>query len=336
MAPQAGGATWRPAAGLDALLKRAQILARIRAFFAERGVLEVETPVLAAAPVSDPHLQALSCRLDAPGGERRLFLQTSPEYAMKRLLAAGSGPIYQVVRAFRDGEVSPLHNPEFTMLEWYRPGFDHHSLMDEMDGLLFATLGAEPAERLAYGDVFRHRVGLDPHRAEGADLAAAAAARGIEVVGMDAASPKDDWLHLLMSHVVEPTLGLADAGEPPRPTFLYDYPASQAALARVRRGQGVEPAVAERFEVYVAGVELANGFHELADVDEQRRRFVGDLEERRQRGLPAVPVDEHLLAALAHGLPDCAGVALGVDRLVMLASSAEHIGDVLAFPVDRA
>jgi len=313
-------ASWEPAAGLAALRRRAEVLARIRAFFAVRGVLEVETPVLAAGGGTDVHLAPLVTRL-ADG--RRLYLQTSPEFAMKRLLAAGSGPIYQLGRAFRDGEAGRRHNPEFTMLEWYRPGWDHHRLMDEVDELLAGVLGTTPAERLTYREAFRRHAGIDPLAAGDDELRASATRCGLHAADVD----REGCLSLLLGAVVEPRLGHG------RPSFLHDFPASQAALARVRPG---DPPLAERFEAYVQGVELANGYHELSDAEEQRRRFVADLAERRRLGLPELPLDERLLAALEHGLPDCAGVALGVDRLVMLVCGASSISDVMAFPVDRA
>ena len=321
----AAGSDWRPTIELDTLRRRARLLAEIRAFFAERDVLEVETPLLSSATVSDLHLSSLRCVASLPGGERTLFLQTSPEFAMKRLLAAGAGAIFQLCKAFRNDESGRRHNPEFTMLEWYRPGFDHHDLMDEMDDLLQRVLGCEPAERLTFGTAFELHVGIDPHRADLGALAGAAERCGIDLA--DADLQRDDWLHLLLSHGVEPHLGVG------RPTFLYDYPASQAALARIRPG---DPPVAERFEVYVDGVELANGFHELTDAAEQRRRFEQDLEQRRDSGLEAPPLDERLLAALESGLPSCAGVALGIDRLMMAALGCEHIDQVLTFPIARA
>ena len=323
-------ALWQPAAAVETLRQRAALLARLRAFFAARGVLEVETPALCAATVTDLHLHSLACQLEFGGERRTYFLQTSPEFAMKRLLVAGSGPIFQICRSFRDGEAGRLHNPEFTMLEWYRPGFDHHALMDEMDDLLELVLGRGRAARSTYGAAFTAALGVDPHETSAAELAALAAARGIEVVGFSAESPVDDWLQLLFSLVVEPGLGRG------RPTFIYDYPASQAALARVSADVPGGSPRARRFEVYVEGIELANGFHELADAAEQRRRFEADRAERARRGLPLPPIDELLLAALAAGLPDCAGVALGVDRLVMLALGATSVAEVLAFPIDRA
>jgi lysyl-tRNA synthetase class 2 len=314
---------WQPTATFESLRVRAGTLASIRRFFADRGVLEVETPALSAAAVTDLHLHSVACRLDLDDRRTR-FLQTSPEYAMKRLLAAGSGPIYQTCKVFRDGERGRRHNPEFTMLEWYRPGFDHHRLMDEVEELLQAVLGVAAGERISYADAFRRHAGVDPHAASDGELRSRVVALGVAGV---AELDRDDLLNLLLSHVVEPHLGSG------RPSFLFDYPASQAALARVRPGN---PPVAERFEVFLDGLELANGFHELADPGEQRRRFEADLVERRRHGLPEVPVDERLLAALASGLPDCAGVALGVDRIVMRKVGTRDIADVIAFPIERA
>jgi len=322
-APRSEGVPWRPTAGLEALHRRADLVALLRRFFAEREVLEVETPLLATATVTDFHLHSLSCYLEAPEGSRQLFLQTSPEFAMKRLLAAGSGPIYQICKAFRDGETGRLHNPEFTLLEWYRPGFDHHALMDEVDALLHAVLRCPAGERLTYCEAFERHLGLDPHRAPVSELASVAEDRGIDLVAAGS-TDRDGWLQLLLAGFIEPRL------DPSRPTFITDFPASQAALARLRSG---DPPLAERFEVYVGGVELANGFHELADAAEQRRRFEADLEQRRRRGLPAVPLDERFLAALEAGLPDCAGVALGVDRLLMLATGVRNLAEVLSFSI---
>jgi lysyl-tRNA synthetase class 2 len=320
-------ADWRPSASIETLRRRAALLARARAFFASRGVLEVETPVLSRATVTDVHLASLATRIAGHAGE--FFLQTSPEYAMKRLLAAGSGDVYQVQRVFRDGETGTNHNPEFTMVEWYRLGFDDGALMDEVEALLGELLGPglrAPAERVTYRDAIARVVGLDPYRAPVAALLDAARARLGAVPG-DLAADRDACLDLLMGAVVGPTLGDG------RLTFVHDYPATQAALARVKPG---DPPVAARFEAYVGGLELCNGFHELVDATEQRRRFEADVAQRRARGLPTPPIDTHLLDALAHGLPDCAGVALGFDRVVMLATGAKHIRDVLAFDVERA
>lgn len=325
-------ADWRPTAPLDNLRRRAELLAATREFFARRGVLEVETPLLAQAPVPDVHLDSFAVPVGGGGSEpETLWLQTSPEYAMKRLLAAGSGPIFQICRAFRRGEVGRRHNPEFTLLEWYRPGFDHHALMDEVEAYLQATLGSGPAERRTYGEAFEEALGIDPHSASEDDLATAAKEAGIDAPpDLD----RDGWLHLLLAEAVEPGLGRGPESSL-RPTFLYDFPASQAALARIRRDPG-RPPVAERFEVFVEGVELANGFHELTDAAEQRGRFERDLEARKAAGKPQVPLDERFLAALEAGMPPCAGVALGFDRLVMLALGTDDLADVLPFPSSRA
>jgi lysyl-tRNA synthetase class 2 len=324
---------WCPTADLAVLRQRARLLAELRAFFAARGVWEVETPALSSAGNTDPNLTSLlvgADHLDGGHGPRR-YLHTSPEYPMKRLLAAGSGSIYQIARVFRADEAGRLHNPEFTLLEWYRPGFDQHQLMDEVAALVSQVLRGRlplPApERLSYAAVFQRGLALDPHRVTVAELAACATAQGLRPpTGM----PADDtgpWLDLLLSHCLQPRLGRE------RLTFVYDYPAAQAALACVRPG---DPPLAERFELYVNGIELANGFHELADASEQRRRFEHDNRVRAARGLPLVPLDERLLAALVAGLPDCSGVALGVDRLLLLAVGGTALAEVLAFPAERA
>jgi lysyl-tRNA synthetase class 2 len=321
---------WQPTAPLANLRARAALIARIRAFFAARGVLEVETPALAGAAVTDPHLASLRARYTGPGfpGGRDLYLQTSPEFAMKRLLAAGSGPIYQLGKAFRDGEAGRLHNPEFTLLEWYRPGFDLPALMDEVEALAADLLGSGPRfERRTYRELFRHHLQIDPFTASIAELRDCARRNGVARSGELPLQEIDAWLDLLLTHCIEPQLG-RDA-----PCFVHDYPPSQAALARVR---AEDPPVAERFELYIRGVEIANGFRELTDAAEQRVRFERDRARRREAGLPDVRPDELVLAALAHGLPDCAGVALGVDRLVMIVLGAKSIAEVIAFPLDCA
>jgi lysyl-tRNA synthetase class 2 len=318
---------WRPSASIETLRSRAALLARVREFFAARRVLEVETPILSRATVTDVHLASLATRIAGHGGD--YWLQTSPEYAMKRLLAAGSGDIYQIQRVFRDGEIGANHNPEFTMIEWYRVGFDDRALMDEVEALLVELLGPRleaPAERVTYRAAIARIVGLDPYTAPVATLYEFARTR-LGDVPHDLADDRDACLDLLMGAIVGPTLGHG------RITFVHDYPATQAALARLLPG---EPPVAARFEAYVDGLELCNGFHELADAAEQRRRFEADLAQRRARSLPTPPIDERLLGAISHGLPDCAGVALGFDRVVMLATRAARIRDVLAFDVERA
>lgn len=328
--------TWRPSASLENLRLRAELLARTRSFFRERGVLEVETPVLSAAAATEPHVESFRTEFRGPGAPegRPLYLHTSPEFPMKRLLAAGSGPIYQIARVFRQGESGRLHNPEFTMLEWYRPGFGMHALMDEVEtlaGMLLARpQSAATAVRLSYRDAFRRYAQVDPFTASLEELRNCAADHGIAALAFEV-DPRDGWLDLLLTHVVEPALA-----EHPL-VFLFDYPPGQAALARIRPAAREGDAdVAERFELYGWGVELANGFHELADPREQAQRFKRDRHTRRQLGSPEVPVDEHLLAALDSGLPACSGVAVGFDRLLMLAAGASSLEEVLAFPLSRA
>lgn len=307
---------------------RADLLQRTRQFFAERGLLEVETPALSMAAATDLHIDSLVAQ--SAGGELRGWLHTSPEFPMKRLLAAGAGDIWQIARVFRSGEAGRRHNPEFTLIEWYRVGWDADRLMDEVGELLRALAAGllEPGEerRLSYREAFRRHAGLDPFTAAGPDIAAALAARGVAVpAGL--AADRDACLDLALAALVEPGL------DPSRPTFIYDFPASHAALARIRPG---DPPVAERFELFFGGMEIANGFHELLDPVEQAARFSADLGARRARDLAEPPMDRRLLDALAHGLPDCAGVALGFDRLVMALAGASHIDEVLAFPWSRA
>jgi lysyl-tRNA synthetase class 2 len=320
------GEDWRPTATPAALRQRAALLARTREFFAERGVLEVETPALSGAGVSDPQIESLVTRL--AGVHRPLYLHTSPEFPMKRLLAAGSGDIYQLCRVFRDGERGRWHNPEFSLLEWYRLGFDDAALMSEVEALTARLLAPqrrlEPAERLTYAEALRRHAGVDAHGACERDLEEAAAAQGIDC---KADLDRDAKLDLLMGLVVGPKLGRE------RPCFICDYPVSQASLARLKPGL---PPVAARFEFYLDGIELANGFHELSDSREQRDRFTRDLEVRRARRQAQPPLDERLLAALEVGIPDCAGVALGFDRLVAIAVGATRLSQVIAFPTDNA
>jgi lysyl-tRNA synthetase class 2 len=294
--------------------------------------MEVETPLLSTAGATDPHLESFTTRYQGPGapGGCTLYLHTSPEFPMKRLLAAGSGPIYQLCHVFRQGEAGRRHNPEFTMLEWYRPGFDDHALMDEVEALARQVLGESrtlgETERLSYRAAFARHAGIDPHRTDEAELRRTCARLGVPPVpGLEG---REAWLDLLLTHVVEPQLGYG------RLCFVYEYPASQAALARLRTDRHGDT-VAARFELYYAGVELANGYHELIDADEQARRFAADRATRARNGLPDVPADENLIAALRQGLPDCAGVALGVDRLVMLAVGAATIDEVITFPLAR-
>ena len=326
--------SWRPAAPIGHVQLRARLLTGIRAFFARRGVLEVDTPALSCAGITDPNLSDFAVCDVGPGAAhgRTLRLHTSPEFPMKRLLAAGSGAIYQICKVFRQGEAGRFHNPEFTMLEWYRPGLDHHALMDEVEELLNDTIGAErglalaKGERLSYRELFTRFAGVDPFAASITELGDLLQGYDIHLHG-DLEDDRDAWLNVVLTHVIEPQMPMNT------PLFVYDYPASQAALARLR-DDGEFP-VAERFELYLGGVELANGFHELGDANEQRCRFEAENQRRRRLGLEEALIDENLLAALEYGLPDCAGVAMGIDRLVMLAAGADTIDEVIAFPINR-
>lgn len=308
---------WQPSASIQTLRQRAQALAAIRAFFHTRGVLEVETPLLCAAVTTDPHLQPMS--LTTLGQKR--YLQTSPEFAMKRLLAAGMGPCYQLCKAFREGESGGRHNPEFTMLEWYQPGWDDEALMEEVDAFFQAILDCPPAKTTTYAALFYETFELNPHQASDEALQAL-------VPKSLALTHRNDCLDYLFSHAIEPTLG-HDA-----PLIVKHYPATQAALANVQEEE--EGAVAKRFEVYVQGMELANGYDELTDPQVLRKRFEEDNKLRTQEGRPTIPIDEHLLAAMTSGLPKCAGVALGVDRLIQLKLGLETIAQVLSFDSVRA
>lgn len=296
----------------EKIIFRAQILAKIREFFRLRKVLEVETPLLCPTTIPASYLHSFKIC-----GKEASYLQTSPEFAMKKLLARGSGDIYQICKAFRAEEAGRLHNPEFTILEWYRLGFNHHSLMDEMDDLLHHLLETKKAERFSYAEVFQKYLNLDPHLVTVHELQSCIKDHNLKIHGNFA--NKDILLQLLMASFIEPNLGTE------LPFFIYDYPASQAALAKIHEGQ---IPVAERFEVYFHGIELANGFHELNDPVEQRVRFEQDLKERCALGLPEIPLDEEFLECLSN-MPDCSGVALGVDRLLMLAANANALSEVM-------
>ena len=304
----------------EILKLRASVLAEIRRFFAEREVMEVETPLLGTSTVTDVHLQSFEVR-PHDLSEPPLFLQTSPEYAMKRLLAAGSGPIYQIAKAFRSGERSRLHNPEFSLIEWYRPGFSLTDLMDEVEQFITHLLCRQKIPRYTYGELFREHLNLDPHTITLQELRHCSDEL-IDVCGADLDA--NDYLQLLMDQKIEPRL--------PDCCFVIEYPEAQAALSAVAPDADGVP-VAQRFELYVDGMELANGYFELTDAVELRSRFEGDLSRRQQLGLPAVPVDEELLAALEAGLPRCAGVALGLDRLLMVLGQNRDICDVISYPL---
>jgi lysyl-tRNA synthetase class 2 len=326
--PTADLSTWRPTAALSTIRRRADALSFTREFFAARKVLEVETPALVNSPVSDVNLGSL--RVTMSGRDAPLFLHTSPEYAMMRLLAAGSGDIYQVCRVYRDAERGRQHNPEFTMIEWYRLGFSLEDLMHEVAELVRGLSGEASAglgvETLSYRDAVIRHAGIDPLQAPDDELRGVARSLGLDEPRARAAG-RDELLDLIVGARVGPALG-ANAL-----TFVHRYPASQAALARL---DPADARVALRFELYWRGVELANGYHELASGAEQRARFAADQKIRAARGLPTFTLDQNLLAAIEAGMPDCAGVALGFDRVLMLALGAGTIDEVVAFPTERA
>jgi lysyl-tRNA synthetase class 2 len=327
---------FRPTASWKSLRLRAELLTRLRGFFDARGFLEVETPILSADVVVDRHLDPFSVAAcnGPPGSDggrglagRGLWLQTSPEFAMKRLLAAGGRAIYQVTRAFRQGERGPLHNPEFTIVEWYRAGDGMPEGIALLSELCDELLGRGPAERISYQEAFERYAEVDPHTADAKALISAAARHEIAAPASLAEDDRDGWLDVLLVECVQPHLGQK------RPAILYDYPAGQAALARVRPGR---PPVAERFELFVSGVELANGYHELLRPEVLRRRNAQNNTRREADGKGALPAESRLLAAMEAGLPACTGVALGFDRVVMLAAGATRLEEVMAFPFDRA
>ncbi|MGQ0285701.1 elongation factor P--(R)-beta-lysine ligase [Pasteurellaceae bacterium 22721_9_1] len=317
---------WQPTASIKNLIARAKIIAEIRHFFTERGVLEVDTPILSEFGVTDVNLATFSTEFSSPFAEqsKTLWLNTSPEYHMKRLLAAGSGAIFQICHVFRNEEAGRKHNPEFTMLEWYRPFFDMYRLINEVDDLLQQILDCEPAESLSYQFAFQEYVGLDPLSASKTELIAKA--KEYHFI-CDEDESRDVLLQFLFSTVVEPQIGQK------RPVAIYHFPATQAALAQI---SSEDHRVAERFEFYYKGLELANGFHELTDASEQQHRFEQDNRLREKLGLPVRDIDHRLLAALQSGLPNTSGVALGVDRLLMIALGVENIEEVMSFGISNA
>jgi len=354
---------------------RAALLARIRQFFHKRNVLEVETPLLCFSTIPSAHLESFVTYYSptpmttaSPTTPTALYLQTSPEFAMKRLLAQYHCDIYQICKAFRNYEYGKIHHPEFTMLEWYRVGYDHYQLMDEVDELLRFILNIDDtnkSQRFTYAAIFEHYLQINPHSASIEELQQCAQQRDVNIANTDWPEPtassssgskniredserqlqrelkskceeykRDMWLQLLLTHLIEPQLTQQIA-----PVFIYDFPSSQAALAKVRCDENTKlttntgMAIAERFEVYVRGIELANGFHELRDPDEQRQRFETDLATRRRLGMSSPPLDEKFLSALS-AMPPCAGVALGVDRLLMILANANTLRDVMSFDIE--
>ncbi|THB69392.1 MAG: EF-P lysine aminoacylase GenX [Gammaproteobacteria bacterium] len=323
-----------PSASIETLQKRALILAAIRSFFWERKVLEVETPVLSQYGTVDQHINSFS--VDSGFDQTKRYLHTSPEFAMKRLLAAGSGSIYQICHCFRDGEKSRQHNHEFTMLEWYRTDFSYIELIREVDDLVRMVLGSltenyivekMETECITYQMMFNTYLGINPFSATIEQLQNCASTNNINISHESMGENRDDWLNLLLSHLIEPQLGKGKL------TFVMDYPASQAALARI---SPYDVNVAERFELYIDGVEIANGFQELCDSQEQEQRFIADQEKRTQTGKMQIPYDKNFIKAMSQGLPECSGVALGVDRLVMFALGLENIEEVIPFSSEIA
>ena len=319
---------WQPSCSIELLQKRARMLNCIRAFFLERNVLEVETPLLSHACGTEPQLDFFTTIFEFAKPEK-LFLQTSPEFAMKRLLAAGSGSIYQICKAFRNNEVGRFHNPEFTILEWYRVGFDLNDLMDEVEGL-FAELSEykfESPKRIFYAEIFEHYTGLNALVFSFETYSAFAIQHEIQEVITFCGKNHAIWLDYLFSFFVQPHLGENGL------CLIYGYPACQSALARLNQDNSL---VADRFEVFLNGIELGNGFYELSDSIEQNRRFNNEIQLREREDLPKVVKDKRLLAALKSGLPDCSGIAIGLDRLLMILVEAETISDVLSFDIERA
>lgn len=315
---------WRPCSDRDTLIARAQILSSIRDFFMQRGVVEVETPILSHYGVTDPHVHNLQVEYAVPGVASPVpcYLQTSPEYAMKRLLAADMGSIFQICKAFRDDPAGRYHNPEFTMLEWYRAGFGQTELIDEISALLRLVLGVGTVQRCSYQSLFQQHLGFDPLKASVDELQIATEQAGIALT--QPLQTVDDYLQLLFSFVIEPNIAQQS------PLFVYDFPATQAALARLNPEN---PLVAQRFELYFKGVELANGYVELTDYSLHDERFKRDQALRQHHQLPERQVDHRFMDAIHSGLPECAGVALGLDRLLMLALQKQSIAEVMSFSI---
>ncbi len=319
---------WQPSASIDDLKHRSKIIQYLRQFFYQRGVLEIETPLLASTGVTDLYLDNMTSQFIGPehASGKICYLQTSPEYAMKRLLAAGSSCIFQICKAFRNDELGRYHNPEFTMLEWYRVGYNHHDLMQELNTLLQGVLSCETADKYTYQNIFIKLLNIDPLCSNKNELSLFLDAHNYGDIASQLDS-YDDLLQFIFSQFIEPQIGLE------RPCFVYNFPANQASLAKINTE---DPRTAARFEAYYKGIELANGFYELSDANEQEKRFKKDNQLRQAQGLASKPIDNKLIAALEHGLPDCAGVAVGIDRLIMLALNKTHISEVLSFDIKRS
>jgi len=324
--------SWQPTMDWQNAKQRAHILAQIRSFFLALDIIEVETPLLSHATVTDVHLDAFSTLYNYSAESHcdestNLYAQTSPEFAMKRLLASGYGCCYQICKAFRHEQQGRYHNPEFTMLEWYRVGFDHFQLMDEVAELLSSVLGCQQVERISYQELFIREVAIDPLMTNRDELIRIISAHDKLSDWLEQEDCLDTLLQFIMAELIEPNIG------DNKPCFVYNFPASQASLAKISLK---DPRVAERFECYFKGIELANGFHELTDVAQQKLRFEQDNQTRTTLGKIEQDIDQHFISALEHGLPACAGVALGIDRLVMLALTVNKIDQVITFPIVNA
>lgn len=325
---------WRTQASKDILLERALMLKNIRAFFETRGVIEVETPLLSQYSTTDPHLDSLQSRFR----DQSCYLNTSPEYAMKRLLAGWKKPIYQICKAFRDDELGPNHNPEFTMLEWYQPDYDSVKLMAELAELVtnlcrlskISSMDKVQFESLSYQQAFEDFAGINPHQTTSAECYQLAKSNNVEIPqGLGLADEVNNWLDWLLTQLVLPAFKKDGF------TFMYDYPASQCALAKIENNEQ-QVLVAKRFELFFGELELANGFHELTDASEQLKRFQFENRVRKQAGIEQGQIDENLIAALNSGLPECSGVAMGLDRFLMLLTNSSSIDQVLSFSWDYA
>jgi len=319
---------WQPNISLEILKARADLLRLVRVFFQKINCLEVETPTLSGSTTPDPNIESFSTRQH----QQTYYLHTSPEFPMKRLLAAGSGAIYQICKVFRQGEAGRYHNPEFTMLEWYQPGLNYHALMQQVDELIACLLNdvcsLENTIYISYKDAFEKYVQVNPFATTNNELLAALRKHRIELYNNEPSLDKDALLDLIISQLIQTQLPANT------PVFIYDYPASQAALAKIRQQDSYQ--VAERFELFINGVELANGYQELLDASEQQQRFEAENKKRAAAGLMTIPIDQRLIAALAAGIPMVSGVAMGFDRLLMLAMQKESINEVIAFTIDKA
>lgn len=322
---------WQPSADIATIKRRAQYLADVRRFFAQRDVLEVETPVLSRAAPTAPYMDSFTTDFMPLGSSSKqaYYLQTSPEFAMKRLLAANLGAIYQIAHVFRNGEQGRLHSPEFTMLEWYRPELSLNQLMDEVNLLVQEVFCLNHISRLSYRGVFEFYLKINVFTCTDEQIKQCALAR-ITGLADDLQLDRDGWLGLLMTHIIEPCLAAMNLA-----VFIYDFPASQAQLAKIKKDDAGNN-VADRFELYIAGVEIANGYNELLDADELQRRFSEDNKQRLDQTMTEMPMDNNLLAAMKSGMPECSGVALGFDRIVMLALNKHDIRAVQSFTFDHS